>query len=297
MSETKRVLNFGSLNIDYVYCVDHLVRPGETIHSTGLEVYSGGKGLNQSVALAKAGAVVFHSGCVGAADGRLLVDELTAAGVNTDHIRFTDVRSGNAIIQVDINGENSIVLFGGANRQCTEEQIKNTLKAFGPGDILLFQNETNLVDALITTGADLGLTVVFNPAPCDGLVKQYPLELVDIFIVNEVEAGELTGMGKSGADLMMAAMRKAFPKAGIVLTLGERGAIYFDGEEEYRQKAFKADVVDTTAAGDAFIGYFLAGYAKGEPSAEIIRTAAKAAAITVSKAGAARSIPAITSVI
>ena len=287
----KRILNFGSLNIDYVYQLDHFVRPGETTQSQNLSIFCGGKGLNQSIALARAGAAVFHAGCTGAADGQVLLDELTKAGVNTENVRLVRTRSGNAVIQVNKDGENAIILFGGANQCVTENQIERTLSGFDGNDIVLLQNEINYIDVIIKKASEKGMTVVLNPSPCNETIRRLPLHLVDIFILNEVEGRDLTGAGEASAECIMAAMRGAFPEARIVLTLGELGAVYFDGVNEYRQKAFKAPVVDTTAAGDTFTGYFLAGFAKGDSSSTIIGTASKAAAIAVSRAGASVSIP------
>ena len=292
----KRVLNFGSLNIDYVYQVEHIVRPGETIPSKTLSVFCGGKGLNQSIALARAGADVFHAGCAGEADGQMLIDELLAAGVNTDNIQLIDTRSGNAIIQVDQNGENSIVLYGGANQCITENQIDQTLASFGKGDILLLQNEINHIDLIISKASKRGLTIAFNPAPCNKEVQHFPLHLVDIMILNEVEGRDIINFNGNCTEQMMDVLCKKFPRTKIVLTLGQHGVIYHDGQETYRQEAFKVSVVDTTAAGDTFTGFFLAGLAKGEVSCQLIKTASMAAAIAVSRMGAAASIPTMNEV-
>jgi ribokinase len=293
----KRILNFGSLNIDYVYQLDHFIRPGETTQSQSLSVFCGDKGLNQSIALARAGATVFHAGCSGADDGHALLNELSKVGVNMDNIQFVETRSGNAIIQVDKDGENAIILFCGANHCITENKIEQTLARFNDNDILLLQNEINCTDVLIKKASEKGLTVVLNPSPCNELIRNLPLHLVDVFILNEIEGRDLTGIGGAGVEHIMTAMREAFPKARIVLTLGKFGSIYFDGVNEYRQKTFNVPVVDTTVAGDTFTGYFLAGFAKDEPSSQIIETASKAAAIAVSRAGASISIPTIDEVL
>ena len=138
--ENMRVLNFGSLNIDYVYSVDHFVQKGETISSSMLNVFSGGKGLNQSVALSRAGVEVYHAGMIGM-DGLFLVELLEDAGVDTRYVvRSKDVRTGNAIIQNDSQGDNCIILYGGANQAVSKEMIDNVLKEFGSGDWLVLQN-------------------------------------------------------------------------------------------------------------------------------------------------------------
>lgn len=161
-----KILNFGSLNIDYTYSVDHIVHPGETITSGSLEVFPGGKGLNQSIALARAGADVYHAGLIGE-DGIFLRDLCRESGVKTGYIRETETRTGNAIIQVSEKGENCIILYPGANREQTEEYIDEVLKGFGEGDVLLLQNEINLLDYLISKGAEKGMKIVLNPSPFD----------------------------------------------------------------------------------------------------------------------------------
>ena len=186
------ILNFGSLNIDLVYQVEHIARPGETIASSSHQVFAGGKGANQSAALARAGARVFHAGQVGP-DGQWLVDKLAGLGVDVQHIRVGDVPTGHAIIQVDRQGQNSIVLFAGANAQIDRGAIDAALSHFDRGDILLLQNEINDVSYIIASASERGLTICLNPAPFGPEVRAYPLELVDVLIVNETEATGLAG--------------------------------------------------------------------------------------------------------
>ena len=134
-----KVINFGSLNIDKVYQLPHIVRPGETISSTDYNIWCGGKGGNQSIALARAGAAVSHAGCVGN-DGVMLTDNLRENGVNTDFIKISDKPSGHAIIQVDEQGENSIILYPGANCTLTPEQVDSVIASAEPGAFMLLQN-------------------------------------------------------------------------------------------------------------------------------------------------------------
>ena len=182
-----KILNFGSLNIDLVYQVEHIARPGETIASSAHQVFAGGKGANQSAALARAGARVFHAGQVGP-DGQWLVDKLARLDVDVQHIRVGDTPTGHAIIQVDRQGQNSIVLFAGANAQIDQSAIDATLSHFGAGDILLLQNEINDIPYIMAAAAARGLTICLNPAPFGPEVRAYPLELIDLLIVNETEA-------------------------------------------------------------------------------------------------------------
>lgn len=283
-----RILNFGSLNLDYVYSVDHIVRPGETISSLSLEIFPGGKGLNQSVALARAGASVFHAGMVGQ-DGGPLLKTCRENGVNTSHIRMVDERSGNAIIQVASGGQNSIVLFGGANRQNDRAFIERVLTDFSPGDWLLLQNEVNLPEEIIRAGARAGLKIALNPSPYNELMDRCDLGKVSLFFVNEVEAAQITG--ETGEEAILSAMRKKYPDAAVALTLGKKGAIYSSGGETLRHGVYRVPAVDTTAAGDTFTGYFLAALSRGEPSREALREASVASSLAVSQKGASPSIP------
>jgi ribokinase len=283
-----RILNFGSMNIDYVYSVDHIVKPGETISSEKLELFCGGKGLNQSVALARAGAPVFHAGMVGQ-DGEFLVKTCEENGVDTRYIRRTDGRSGNAIIQVDASGENCIVLYGGANRLLDRDYIDSVLADFGTGDFLLVQNELNLVDYIIDRAFERGLTIAVNPSPYDRAIETWDLKKVSIFLINEIEGAQMTGESKP--EEILKVMHGKYPGAEIVLTLGDKGAVCQKGGRVFTQPAFKAKAVDTTAAGDTFTGYYLTGAMAGRPTEESLRLAAYASSLAVSRKGASTSIP------
>lgn len=282
------ILNFGSLNIDHVYTVDHFVRPGETLSSTSYRQFSGGKGFNQSIALAYAGAQVSHAGKLGE-DGRWLKERLAGAGADTAFVDIVDGPSGHAIIQVSRDGENAIILHGGANQQVTEADAERILPNFSSGDYLLLQNEISAMPTIMRQGDAQGLRIVFNPAPMHRDVLSYPLQTVDVFIVNEVEGGELTG--EAEAERILTAMGKRFPQAATVLTLGANGAIYADRERRLAVPAAPVTPVDTTAAGDTFTGYFLAEMAAGQDVEMALRTAAKAAALCVTRPGASNSIP------
>lgn len=286
-----KVLCFGSLNIDYTYRVDHFVRPGETLSARSLQVFPGGKGLNQSLALAKAGAKVSHAGAVGE-DGRFLLELLENAGVDISQTEILpDTRTGNAIIQNDAAGDNCILLFGGANRAITPEQVDRTLASCEPGDYLLLQNEISSLGYLVEQAAKKGLRIVLNPSPMNGEILALPLDQIDLFLLNEVEAAQLTGLPSEEAEALGDALRERFPKAGIVLTLGSRGSVYLDGEKRIVQKPYPVQAVDTTAAGDTFTGYFLAGLLAGRPIEETMDRASRASAIAVTRPGAATSIP------
>ena len=284
------ILNFGSLNIDHVYRVDHFVQPGETINSLGYQQFAGGKGYNQSTALAKAGARVFHAGRIGR-DGAWLKERLEEAGADVSFTEVIDSPSGHAVIQVDGAGENCIVLHGGANREVDPAFIEKVLEPFGSGDYLLLQNEISHLPDIISRASGKGLKIAFNPAPMGPEVRDYPLDRIDLFILNEIEARELTGESEPAG--ILEAMRVRYPKAAVVLTRGSKGALYGDGHRQFSVAAERVTPVDTTAAGDTFTGYFLSHLIlSGDPEAAL-RLGCRASAICVTRMGAAESIPAL----
>ena len=283
-----RILNFGSLNIDTVYSVNHIAEPGETVSSTKLELFCGGKGLNQSIALARAGAPVCHAGMIGP-DGDMLLRACEENGVEAGCIQRTHERSGHAIIQVDRSGENCIVLYGGANQMIDKQYVNTVLNGFGEGDYLLVQNELNMVDCIIDTAYKRGMTVALNPSPYDKAVGQWDLRKVSLFLINEIEGAQMTG--SSNPDEILRAMRRRYPDAAVVLTLGKKGSVFQEGSLVLTQCSFEAAVVDTTAAGDTFTGYYLASVMRGLPQPEALRTASYAASLAVSRKGASASIP------
>lgn len=242
-----KILNFGSLNIDFVYSVDHIVAPGETISSTQLNVYPGGKGLNQSVALARGGAAVFHAGMLGE-DGGMLRKTCEENHVDFSLIRTVGERSGNAIIQVSAKGQNSIVLFGGANRKNEKAYVDEVLSHFGAGDLLLLQNEINLLDYLIERAAQRQMKIALNPSPYDDAVEQCDLHKVHWLMMNEVEGSQITG--EREPDAILEQIQKRYPQVHTVLTLGKDGVIYQAGRQRFHHGIYDVPVVDTTAAGD-----------------------------------------------
>ncbi len=286
-----KILNIGSLNIDKVYSVDHFVQAGETLTAPHAETFSGGKGLNQSVALARAGAEVYAAGAVGP-DGLFLKALLEQSGADTRYLQVMEGEvTGHAIIQLVPPGQNSIIISAGANGALTETYIDATLSHFGPGDLLLLQNETSNVPYAMKKARELGLKVAFNASPITAQIFEYPLELVDYFIINEIEGQAIAGCEETGHKAILAALAARFPKAVIVLTLGKDGVLYHSGEEEASHGVYASTVVDTTAAGDTFCGYFLASVARGLPAAEALRMASLASALAIGVKGAANSIP------
>lgn len=283
-----KVLNFGSLNVDYVYSLQHIVQAGETILSSGMNVFAGGKGLNQSIALAKAGLDVYHAGQIGN-DGQILLDTCTQYGVHTDFVKQLDVKGGHTIIQVDEKGQNCIILYGGTNLMLTREFVDEVLSHFKEGDYLVLQNEVNQLNYMIDKAYERGMKIALNPSPYDSRLNECDLAKVSLFLLNEVEGEQMTG--SADPDEILVRLAKLYPNASFVLTLGSNGAVFSDGTEKYFQDIFKVKAVDTTAAGDTFTGYFIAGLIEGMPVPEILRMSAKASSIAVSRPGAAPSVP------
>lgn len=284
-----KLLDFGSLNIDHTYQLPHLVRPGETLASDSYHKSEGGKGFNQAVALAKAGQEVYLAGAIGQ-DGLFLRDYLQELGVHTEHLCVLDAPTGHAMIQLDTEGQNCIILFGGTNGMITEAMIDEVLTDFGAGDYLLLQNEISHVDSIICAAHAKGMHIILNPSPMSPELLTWPLELVEWFILNEIEGADITG--KTQPEEMLDELLRRYPACHVVLTLGERGSVYADATQRMDQSIVSAHTVDTTAAGDTFTGYFLHALLQGEAIQQALKTAACASAITVSRPGAGRSIPA-----
>ena len=290
------ILNIGSLNIDHVYQVPHFVLPGETLTSSSYARNAGGKGLNQSIALARASAMhdsfkVAHGGKIGT-DGLFLKQLLDAENVDSASVLMGDAPTGHAIIQVDTTGQNNIILYPGANRALTRDELTAMLAARQKGSWILLQNEINEIPFIMEQAHERGLHIAINPAPCGQEVAEYPIQLADVLFVNEIEAAQLAQMPLDTAEeKLLDALADRFPDTEIVLTLGARGALYRFKQERIFTPACQVKAVDTTSAGDTFIGYFLAERMNGASPATAMVHATKASAITVTRKGAAVSIP------
>lgn len=283
-----KVLNFGSMNVDYVYQVDHILIPGETLASKERNVFCGGKGLNQSIALAKAGIPVYHAGLVGEG-GDALLEACRENGVNTKFVERVEGPCGHTMIQVDKNGQNSILLFGGSNRCITKTFVDEVLENFDKGDMLLLQNEINELPYIIDSAYEKGMMIILNPSPYDSALEECDLTKVSLFLVNEIEGEQITGEKKP--EKILEKIKEKYPNASVVLTLGSEGSVYQDETGIYRQEIYKVKAVDTTAAGDTFTGYFISSIIEGKTVQEGLALAAKASAIAVSRPGAVSSIP------
>ena len=289
-----KFINFGSLNIDKVYTVPHLVKEGETLSSVSYEEYPGGKGLNQSLALAKSGAKVFHAGKIGK-DGLFLKQQLALAGVNAEGIDEGGLITGHALIQVAPTGENCILLYGGANKEITVEQIDQVLEDFHADDFLVLQNETNCLEYLINAAYKKGLTIAFNPSPISEDIKDLDFSKIDFLILNEIEGQEISGA--CSPNRILNHLLSIYSNLKIVLTLGKNGVIYKDNVQEHKQEIYNVKVKDTTAAGDTFLGYFLSMISQKPDVKYALNIASKAASLAVSRKGSSSSIPILAEVL
>lgn len=289
---TMKILNFGSLNLDYIFRVPHFVTPGETLSADSLAVFPGGKGLNQSIALARACACVFHGGCYGEG-GEPLVSLLAENGVNVSLLEKADAVQGSAMICVAPDGANTIVLSAGSNACVTEEQVAAALEEFEEGDWLLLQNEINNPERLIEKAYEMGMKIILNPSPFNEKLAAADFSKLAWLIVNETEAQQVSG--KTDPKEVFEIIHQQYPALSLVLTLGEEGSIAWQVQEREitvcHQAAFRVSAVDTTGAGDTFTGYYVQALMAGMPLETCMKRAAAAAALSVTKPSAAASIP------
>ncbi len=288
-----KIYSLGSLNIDYVYSVDHFVSAGETLSSEKMEVFPGGKGLNQSIAAAKAGATVLHGAYIGD-NGQFLLDTLSSANVDISRIKKTNGSCGHAIIQVDRSGQNCILLFPGTNHMLNKNYIEGFLSDAEESDIILLQNETNALDIIFEIAKHKKLQIAFNPSPFNEKIKDLPLKQVKWWFCNEIEGACL--FGSENPDKIIDNFSKQYPDSNLILTLGKNGSIFKNCNQTVKQPIFEVNAVDTTAAGDTFTGYFLSSIVVGKTPAEALKIASKASSIAVSRMGAASCIPALDEV-
>lgn len=286
----KHMLNFGSLNLDAVYQVNHFVCAGETVSALSETHFPGGKGLNQSIALSRAGAPVAHAGKIGP-DGARLRDILERDHVDCGFLFTNGSATGKAIIQRDTTGQNCIISYGGANHEITEDEITRVLEEFGQGDFVLSQNEISHVPFLVEKAAARGMEIILNPSPVNDALKSVPLDKVSWLVINEIEGKALSG--SQAAEDILLFFQRHYPRLHVVLTLGHLGSIYSGPLGYYSQPAYTVPVTDTTAAGDTFLGFFFASLFHGCSIPEALNLAAAAAALAVTKSGSVPSIPTI----
>lgn len=285
-----RIITLGSLNLDFTYQLPKPLEVGETLSSLSYRCGAGGKGANQSIAAARAGAEVYHAGRIGS-DGTLLRRTLADSGVRLDFLEEVETPTGHAVVLINDAGDNSIVLFGGANRTIDETFIDRVTSTAKPGDILLLQNEITNIDHAMEAGKKAGMRVAFNFAPFDPkLAPELPLSLCDYLFLNRIEAGGIAG--KSDVEEILETLARRYPETELVLTLGPEGAVALTpAGQRFHADSPRVKVVETTAAGDTFIGYYLAAVLDGFDTGRALERACRAAALCCSRAGAAESIP------
>ena len=283
------IVVFGSMNMDLVVRVPRAPRSGETLQGRGFMTNPGGKGANQAVACARQGARVGMVGCVGEDDfGKTLRNALAEDGIDVTHVRAAEGATGVAVVMVDDGGENRITIIPGAN-----DLLKADAEALS-GKYLLLQCEVPMPE--VVRAAQImraqGATVVMNPAPVCQLPDQL-WSLVDILVLNEIEASELSGLSVTDAASAAAAatsLRRRGPSTAIV-TLGSQGVLVADDAGCRHFPAQAVQVVDTTAAGDTFIGAMCAARAAGQSTDAAVQRGIQAATICVTRPGAQASIP------
>jgi len=288
------LVNLGSLCIDHVYRVPAIVRAGETLLGEVPVRHAGGKGLNQSLAAARAGARVAHVGCVGA-DGGWLKELLAVAGVDVDGVRTCATQpTGHAVIQVGPRGENAIVIVGGANRSIQPADVDRAIARASADGWLLLQNEINDIEDVLVAARRARVRVAFNVAPIDARAESYSLEAVELLLLNEIEAMALAREPDAAAALER--LTRDHKAQHVVITLGADGVVYGCGMQRLQLPAFVVAAVDETGAGDAFIGHLMAAWLDGLPVLERLRRASAAGALAVCSHGAAPAIPDATAV-
>lgn len=274
---------FGSINIDHIYTLPHLPAPGETLAAGTYRSQLGGKGANQSVAAARAGAQVRHLGAVGA-DGAAARAKLEAAGVDCTGVQQLQGATGHAVIMVDPAGENQIVIHPGANQDLSLDAALAALTGVELDDILLLQNETAHQAAIAEAALGLGMDVIYSAAPFDLAAVQSVLPFINTLVMNAVEAAQL--QDALGVDFM------DLPVSNVIVTRGSEGASWSSrGMETIHAPALPVTVVDTTGAGDCFTGALAAALDSGAVPEQAMRFASAAAALQVTRAGTAEAMP------
>ncbi len=284
-----KFLNYGSLNIDKVYSLNHIVKEGETISSLSLNIFPGGKGANQSVALSNAGSEVYHAGKIGN-DGLWIKDLLKDYNINVENINLSKLNTGHAIIQVNQKAQNSIIIYSGSNKDNTIKEAKKVFSNFSKGDYLILQNEINLNRELINLAKEKEMVVCLNPSPFSDDILSWPLDKIDFLFVNEIEGSQITNLNDNYLNILNK-LNQMFKNTHIIMTVGKDGAFYAYKNIRHYAEIVKAEIVDTTAAEDTFLGFFLTHFSKNNNPKKALEYASLASSITISKKGASVSIP------
>lgn len=287
-----KVLVYGSINIDLSFYLDHLVKEGETISSNAFIKGAGGKGANQASALGKAfgeKGLVYLAGKTGK-DASFILEKLNENNVDTAFV-YNSLYSGQAIIEIDKEGQNSIILYGGGNKEIEKKEIDEVFSYFNKGDYLVLNGEINNLDYIYDLGLKKEMKIVVNPSPLTEEILSLPLEKATVIILNEVEASSITRLNVDDEKSIVSSLRERFPNSEVVLTLGDKGSYYCFKQETIYQPIFKVDAVDCVGAGDTFLGYFLASRIKGLDAKTSLEKASFASSITVQRHGAMDAMP------
>lgn len=283
-----KAIVIGSINKDIVYNVNDIVKPGETISSSKVEYFLGGKGLNQAIALSNMTKNVFFYTIVNKYENEI-INQLKRYNFDNSLIQYTEDKMGEAFIQVNDEGENAIVLAANSNHLFNVSKIYKVLDTFTKNDYVILQNEINDIDKIIKYAKEKELQVVLNPSPISDIINHELLLNVDYLIVNRTEFKAIsnTHWAREG----MRSFHKEYPHIKLVVTLGEEGVFYIDDSESYKIPSHEVEVSDTTCAGDTFLGYFIGSLMENNTVKESLYTATKASSICVGLPGASNSIP------
>lgn len=282
------IFNLGSINIDHTYHLDYFVEKGETLVASDYQIALGGKGANQSVAIAKAKGQVFHIGAIGQADKKFL-KLLASCGVNTSYVQELDSPSGHAIVMVEKQtGQNQIIIYSAANRKIKKEQLENALQKANPQDWVLAQNETSLVADFFEMAKQKNLKICYSAAPFIPQQTAKLLPLTDLLVVNEIEITALCEyLDCKIIDLKI---------PHLIITKSDKGISYFGEQGNFDLSARKVKVVNSTGAGDTFLGYLLARISQGWSIKQASEQAIIAASLQISKQGTINAIPSLEEV-
>lgn len=288
-----KICCLGSLNIDMVFNMEKFVKPKETIHSNNLNLFAGGKGLNQAIAIKKTDSDVFMAGTIGK-DGDILLKECDKHNLDRNYVRKIEGNSGLAVIQVNKRGENCIILYDGANKKNDKCFIDEVINSLSENDFIVLQNEINDLEYILKKSKERNLTVFLNPSPIEDNIMRLSLELCDYIILNEVEGESLSG--KSDYKEVVSFLSNKYNN-NIILTVGEKGVYFNKDKAIIHKESMKVEVVDTTGAGDTFTGYFIGMLSRGLELEKAIEIGIKAAGISVTREGASESIPSVEEVL
>lgn len=297
----KKIAVIGSLNMDLVVTLEKHPVPGETVKTSSYEKHIGGKGCNQAVAAAKMGADVTMVGCVGKdEDGDTILKHLQNENVNNTMVtRSKDINTGMAIVMVNEQGENEIVVISGTNEYMKTEDIDHAEKVLDACDLWVFQLEIpiDVIAYAIQKGHILGKTIILNPAPAMSL-EAIDLSVIDYITPNLIELEGIADEKVTDEASIVKASEKLIKRGikNIIVTLGEKGVFYANEKDKYYIEGKKVDVVDTTGAGDCFNGVFAAELAKETPIKTALEIAVAASALSVTQKGAQSGMPNLATV-